>query len=289
MPAVPPPAKVLVTGASGFLAAHVVKALLARGYTVRGTVRSHAKGEYLAKLFEKDYPGAFEFVIVRDIAQPGAFDEAVIGVDAVAHTASPVEWASPEDPPEKLIKPAVEGTLFALRSAATRGTNVKRVVVTASYASILEPHDGPYEYSEEDWNDFSVKEAETRGKATTAVHKYRASKTLAERAVWNFLTTDKPAFDAVTINPPFIYGPIIHDIGSIEQLNLSTMQLWQQFVRTDLTPEVTSTYLGNHIDVRDVAEAHVDAIAREDLAGRRLVIGCGPIAPQDICEFSPSR
>jgi len=104
MPVVAPGSKVLVTGASGFIAAWVVKVLLERGFHVRGTVRSSPKGKYLAKLF-KDHGDRFEYVVVEDIAkasstsarylthhdpdQDGAFDEAVKGVDAVEHTASP--------------------------------------------------------------------------------------------------------------------------------------------------------------------------------------------------------
>lgn len=69
MPAVPAPAKVLVTGASGFLAAHVVKAFLSRGYTVLGTVRSPSKGDYLKRLYEPEFPGKFDYVVVKDIAE----------------------------------------------------------------------------------------------------------------------------------------------------------------------------------------------------------------------------
>lgn len=90
MPNVAPPAKVLVTGANGFVAAWVVRTLLERGYAVRGTVRSESKGTHLLSLFKDEVKsGRFELAVVPDITAPGAFDEAVKGIDAIEHTASP--------------------------------------------------------------------------------------------------------------------------------------------------------------------------------------------------------
>ncbi|KAG8762779.1 methylglyoxal reductase (NADPH-dependent) gre2 [Ceratobasidium sp. 428] len=106
MPAIKAPATVLVTGASGFIAIWVCKAFLEAGYTVRGTVRSASKGDYLVDLLKSD---KFSYVIVEDIAKDGAFDEAVKGVDAVAHTASPFHFEA--DDPQELIEPAVKGTV----------------------------------------------------------------------------------------------------------------------------------------------------------------------------------
>lgn len=98
MPAVLPPAKVLVSGANGFIAVWVVKQLLARGYSVRGTVRSESKTEHLRKVFKTEVDtGKFELTVVPDITVPGAFDEAVKGVDAIEHTASPFHFQA-DDP-----------------------------------------------------------------------------------------------------------------------------------------------------------------------------------------------
>ncbi|KZV97177.1 NAD(P)-binding protein [Exidia glandulosa HHB12029] len=279
MPAVPAPAKVLVTGASGFLAAHVVKAFLSRGYTVLGTVRSPSKGDYLKRLYEPEFPGKFDYVVVKDIAEPGAFDEAVKDVDAVAHTASPVTFSG-DTPAEEVIGPAVAGTVEILKSIRAHGPRVQRIVVTSSFAALLQPHDGPYEYSDKDWNDFSVNEARTNP-AASGVHKYRASKVLAERALWDYIANEKPPFDAITVNPPFIYGPLIHEINSLDQLNLSSQLIWDRFAK-ELPESELATYTGNAIDVRDVADVHVDAIQKPELAGRRLVIGVGAVANQDF-------
>ncbi|KIO32657.1 hypothetical protein M407DRAFT_212638 [Tulasnella calospora MUT 4182] len=163
MPAVLPPAKVLVTGASGFIGAWVAKALLERGFTVIGTVRSEPKGEYLKTLF-KQYENQFSYAIVPDVAEEGAFDKAVVGVDAVAHVASPVSYSA-EDP-QDLIRPALSGTLSILGSVKAYGTSVWRIVITSSRASIVndKPQAGWPTFDEADWNDVSPKEIELKGK-----------------------------------------------------------------------------------------------------------------------------
>ena len=93
MPAVAAPAKILVTGANGFIAVWLVQDLLENGYTVRGTVRSESKGQHLLQKFKSFVDaGKFELVIVPDITAPGAFNEVVKGVDAIEHTASPFHF-----------------------------------------------------------------------------------------------------------------------------------------------------------------------------------------------------
>jgi hypothetical protein len=91
MVAIPSPAKVLVTGANGYLATWVVKKYLEAGYSVRGTVRSLSKSAFLNDKFAR-YGDRFELAVVEDITKDGAFDEAVKGVDAIAHTASPFHY-----------------------------------------------------------------------------------------------------------------------------------------------------------------------------------------------------
>ena len=91
MVAVSSPAKVLITGANGYLAVWVVKKYLEAGYSVRGTVRSLSKSAFLTEKFS-NYGDRFELVVVEDITKDGAFDEAVKGVDVIAHTASPFHF-----------------------------------------------------------------------------------------------------------------------------------------------------------------------------------------------------
>ncbi|KAG8927530.1 methylglyoxal reductase (NADPH-dependent) gre2 [Tulasnella sp. 408] len=149
MPAVLPPAKVLVTGASGFIGAWVAKVLLERGFTVIGT---DPKGEYLKALFQQ-HENRFSYVIVPDVGKNGAFDEAVVGIDAVVHVASPVSlpagdpqgeakrlWSNSQSvtpTSSEIIEPAVNGTLSILDGVKTHGTSVRRIVITSSKASIM--------------------------------------------------------------------------------------------------------------------------------------------------------
>ncbi|KAG8959163.1 methylglyoxal reductase (NADPH-dependent) gre2 [Tulasnella sp. 419] len=205
MPAFTPPAKILVTGASGYVAVWVSKALLEKGFRVRGTVRSKGKGEYLRGIYS-EYDGKFEYVIVEDMAKSGAFDEAVKGIDGIAHTASPVSLTA--DEPNELIIPALHGTLSILESAKKYGSDVKRVVVTSSLAAALEPHPHPYVYTEVDWCDYALKEVEEKGREATPMMKYRASKVMAERAAWNFVKehVSEIGFDLVTVLPTFVFG-----------------------------------------------------------------------------------
>lgn len=287
MPAVTPPAKVLVTGASGFIAAWVVKTLLEKGYIVVGTVRSDSKGKYLQNLF-KEYGDRFSYVIVEDIAKEGAFDKAVVGVDAVQHTASPFHFKA--DDPQVLIEPALKGTVGILESIKKYAPGVKRVVITSSVAAIV--HNKGREgvtYDESDWNNDSPKEVEEKGRNATPIHKYRVSKVLAERAAWDFVEKNKEsvAFDLVTVNPPMVWGPIIHEVTSADQLNTSIANFHRYTSKkTDppLTDEQLKESYGNWCDVRDVAFVHVQALALPSAGGERFIVGSGGFTVQDILD-----
>ncbi|KAG8937757.1 methylglyoxal reductase (NADPH-dependent) gre2 [Tulasnella sp. 408] len=260
MPAVLPPAKVLVTGASGFIGAWVAKALLERGFTVIGTVRSDPKGEYLKTLF-KQYENRFSYVIVPDVGKKGAFDEAVVGVDAVAHVASPVSFSA-GDPQE---------------SVKAHGTSVRRVVITSSKASIVndKAQAGWPTFDEADWNDVSPREIELKGKDAEPIHKYRASKVLAERAAWDFVEKNKGNinFDLVTVLPSFVFGPTIHEVTSLASLNLSIQQFHDYTTHHELpTPaEKLTAPPMDMVDVRDTALIHVLALEKPEAGGERFI------------------
>lgn len=232
--------KILVTGGNGYIAVWVVDALLKQGYSVRITVRSAEKGTHLKKRYASDYADKLEIFVVEDITkvrtrrirkifglihttntQEGAFDEAVKGVDAIEHTASPFHLKA--DYPDEIIVPAVKGTVGILQSALTHGPTVKRIVVLASCASVLTALPEPRVFSEKDWNDASIEECAAKGRDALPVVKYRASKTLAEKAAWDFYEKNKTrvGWDLVGINPPFVYGPLIHDVTSPDTLGQS--------------------------------------------------------------------
>ncbi|GAA5914375.1 SDR family oxidoreductase [Sporobolomyces salmoneus] len=269
MPTVQKTSSVLLTGASGFLAAHILQQLIDRGFKVRGTVRSKEKGEYLTKEVVKGSKN-FEYVIVEDVETEGAFNEAVKGVDAVLHTASPFHF-NVQDPWKDLIDPAVKGTKNLLQAAATE-KGIKRVVITSSFAAIVNPYDPVYVFKEdEDWNEYSPKQVEEKGKDVDPAQAYRASKTLAERAAWDFIEKEKPGFDLATINPPLIFGPIIHDVPSPDKLNTSVNNFYQ-FLKGKKDADAATAGFGSLVDVRDVAQLHIDALVTEGASNQRFSV-----------------
>ncbi|EHK96765.1 putative uncharacterized oxidoreductase [Glarea lozoyensis 74030] len=144
---------VLVTGGSGYVAAEVLNSFLIRGYNVKTTVRNEASAEKIKKSHAK-YLDQLSFAIVKDLQLPGGHDEAVKGVDGVIHTASPFVLQV-EDNARDLLEPAVNGTLEVLKSVQKNNPAVKRVVITSSFAAIIDIFQGPrpgYTYTEKDWN-----------------------------------------------------------------------------------------------------------------------------------------
>src|SRR5687767_556970 len=144
---------ILVTGATGFIASHVVAQLLAKDHRVRATVRSKKKAKEMALL--EALPGARERleIVEADLVAEGSFDAACVGVHAVIHTASPYVLDA-EDPQRDLVDPAVKGTLNVLR-AAKKTASVKRVVVTSSMAAITDEPESDHVLTEADWNEKS--------------------------------------------------------------------------------------------------------------------------------------
>ncbi|KAG7439978.1 NAD(P)-binding protein [Guyanagaster necrorhizus] len=276
-------AKVLVSGANGYIAIWVVRTLLERGYSVRGTVRSAEKGRHLLDIF-KGYGDKIEVVVVEDITTEGAFDEAVKGVDAIAHTASPFHLKAVD--PQELIGPAVKGTVGMLASALKNGSSVQRIVVTSSCAAILHVSPEPKVFSEVDWNEQSIKEVGEQGKDASGIAKYRASKTLAERAAWDFYKKHKHEiqWDLAVINPPFVFGPFIHDSPSIDSLNESARVWYSTVAKADAggrSPEFLATQGSCWIDVRDLAEGHTRAMETPAAGDERIIISVGPFVWQD--------
>ncbi|KAK7002479.1 D-lactaldehyde dehydrogenase [Favolaschia claudopus] len=273
--------KVLVSGANGFIAVWVVRSLLEQGYSVRGTVRSADKGKHLKEVFAS-YGDKFEVVEVPDITVEGAFDDAVKGVDAIEHTASPFHFKA-EDPAE-LLEPAVKGTVGILESARKHGTSVKRVIITSSVAAVLSVPSSPQVFTEADWNDQAVKEVEEKGREASNAAKYRASKTLAERAAWDFHSKHKAevAWDVVALNPPMVFGPIIHEVSSPHAQNTSSQTMYDVF-----TKEGSAVGSGSWVDVRDIALAHVLGLQKEEAGGERIIISAGAFSFQDLLDAAP--
>ncbi|KAF2135281.1 uncharacterized protein K452DRAFT_214353, partial [Aplosporella prunicola CBS 121167] len=270
---------VLVTGGSGFLAAHVLNSFLERGYNVRTTVRSEATAEKVKKTHAK-YLSQLSFAIVADVSAPGALDEAVKDVDGVIHTASPFVLEV-KDNVKDLLDPAVKGTTEVLEATYKFNPKVKRVVITSSFAALIDLSKGTWPghvYNEADWNPVTWDEA-VAGNGAVA---YLASKAFAEKAAWKFVEEKKPNFTVSTICPPMIYGPNAHYVDDLSKLNTSSAEIYG-FIKGDKT-EPGEAMFPAFVDVRDVAEAHALAYEKEEAAGQRYFVSSDVYNNQAVCD-----
>ena len=127
----------------------------------------------------------------------------------------------------------MQGTTGILASALKHAPQaVQRIAITSSCAAVLTPSPQPGLFSEDDWNEASIKNTEAQGRDATPIEKYRASKTLAERAAWKFWEEHKGevAWNLVVLNPPFVFGPVIHEVGSAAALNESARDWYNTVV-----------------------------------------------------------
>ncbi|KAK4493757.1 hypothetical protein PRZ48_014942 [Zasmidium cellare] len=275
--------RVLLTGGSGFIAAHVLDYLLEHGHSVVTTVRSQEKADKIKEAHPKYGKDKLDFALVEDIAQEGAFDKAVISdppFEAVIHTASPFHF-NVTDVKKQLLDPAVIGTTGVLKSIKKSAPTVKRVVVTSSFASIVNPKKASWPehtYSEADWNPVTADEAES-DPATG----YRASKTFAEKAAWDFVKNEKPNFTVSTMCPPLVLGPIVHYLNSLDALNTSNQRI-RDCMLGKWKDEIPATGTFIWVDVRNLALCHVLAIEREDAANKRFFITEGHFSNRRIAD-----
>lgn len=240
---------VLVSGATGFIASHAIERLLAQGHRVKGTVRdpqATAKNAHLLAM-----AGATErlTLIAADLNDADPFSAHVMDVDTVMHMASPY-IINVADAQKDLVDPAVNGTLSMLKAAAKSKT-VKRVVLTSSVAAITDEPDGKV-LTEADWN---------TGSSLTR-NPYYYSKTLAEKAAWDFMAKEKPGFDLVVINPFLVVGP-----SHTNAIN-SSNQILVDIIKGQY-PAILALDWG-FVDVRDVADAHIAAMENPKAEGRYI-------------------
>jgi nucleoside-diphosphate-sugar epimerase len=248
---------VLVTGGSGFVGAHCILQLLDGGYRVRTTVRSLSREpDVLAMLrIGGAEPGEKLEFVVADLLSDDGWAAAVSGVDYVLHVASPFPPSQPKNPDE-LIIPAREGALRVLRAA--RDAKVKRVVLTSSFAAIgysTPPVGRPFD--ETDWTN-----------PNDNVTPYVKSKTLAERAAWDFIQTEGGGLELAVINPVGILGPALSKDVS------TSIQLASRLLDGGM-PGIPQIAFGI-VDVRDVAGIHLLAMTNSKAAGERFLAIAGP-------------
>ncbi|HEU4905708.1 MAG TPA: aldehyde reductase [Solirubrobacterales bacterium] len=243
---------VLVSGGSGFLGGWCVVELLQRGYGVRTTVRDLAReAEVRAAVATQVDAGERLTVLAADLQGDAGWAEAAAGCDYVLHVASPFPPVQPEDPDE-LIVPAREGTLRVLRAALDAGA--ERIVVTSSVAAVTgsgkavsgRPLD------ERDWSD----------PENMKMTPYARSKTIAERAAWDFMAERGATAKLATVNPGAIIGPTLHDDHSY------SLQAIERLIKgIPGTPKIGFSF----VDVRDVADLHIRAMTDPAAGGERFI------------------
>ncbi|CAK7900707.1 putative NADPH-dependent methylglyoxal reductase Grp2p [[Candida] anglica] len=256
---------IFVSGATGFIAQHLILQLLAKGYKVVGSVRSIAKGENLQQNMNSKN---FNYEIVEDLQKEGAFETALLkhpDVTVFIHTASPVTFDS-DDVEKDLLFPAINGTKNVLAAIKNVSPQITRVVITSSIAAIMNPdHDPTIMVDESTWNPTTWELAKING-----CFGYFASKKFAERAAWEFLESERPNFTLTTINPAFVFGPQAFDSEVTSKLNLSNA------IISDLLKikpgEPVPDKSDPSIDVRDVATAHIIAIEKIEAIGKRIIL-----------------
>jgi len=248
---------VLVTGGSGFIGSHSILQLLAAGHQVRTTVRNLAReGDVRAQLKAGGGdPGDRLRFFAADLEKDTGWAEAVAGCEYVLHVASPFPATIPKDENE-LIVPAREGALRVLR--ASRNAGVKRVVMTSSFAAIgygRKPQAAPF--NETNWTD-------PNGEGVTP---YVKSKTLAERAAWDFIEKEGNGLELAVVNPVGVFGPVL---GA----DYATSILIVQKMMDGAVPGCPRVYFGA-VDVRDLVDLHLRAMTNPAARGERFLAVAG--------------
>ena len=239
--------KVMVTGITGYVGQHCGAELLRQGYEVLGTVRSMEKADMVREGIARVAPIENLTFVEADLLSDKGWKDAMDGCTYVLHVASPFIIAAPKDENE-IISPAVDGTLRVLSAAKAAG--IKRVVLTSSTAAIISGKLSGH-YGTDSWSDPDAN-----------IGTYAKSKTLAERAAWEFADTNR--IDLVVINPGGVLGPTLTGRVEGESLTFISDIINGKY---PLVPDISVLL----IDVRDVAKLHVAAITAEGAVGKRFI------------------
>jgi dihydroflavonol-4-reductase len=248
---------VLVTGGSGFIGAHCILQLLNAGYRVRTTVRSLDRETSVRAMLEVGGVSAGDSLsfTAADLMSDAGWAPAAAGCDFVLHVASPLPFGVPKHEDE-LVIPARDGALRLLRAA--RDAGVRRVVLTSSFAAIgygQGPSAQPY--TEENWTDPN----------SAGITAYAKSKTLAERAAWDFVAREGGALELSVVNPVGVFGPALGPDYS------ASIQFVQRLMDGAM-PGLPRLSFGI-VDVRDVAELHLRAMTSSAAKGERFLATAG--------------
>jgi len=254
--------RVLVTGATGYIASHIIYALLANDYLVRGTVRSlkNPKNDHIYTILPEKKQNIE--LVEAEILKTENWDAIVAGCQYVMHVASPFPPKPPKNEDE-LIKPAVKGTRDVLMAAIRN--NVKKVVVTSSVAAVLGGHMVKNSFNEDDW---AIPET---------CPPYEKSKYYAEKEVWKIFEENKDKIQITCINPGIVLGPTFSKYIS------TSGDVVSRALKDDI-PGIARLEF-SYVDVRDVALAHLNALKREETNGKRYILSAECVWFEEIMEI----
>lgn len=265
------PKTVLLTGITGYIAKHIALLLLNNGYFVVGSVRNLSRGDEVRHAVtphlkdQTDLDQRLRFVTL-DLNHDDGWTDAMEGVDILMHTASPFPMELPRDEND-LIRPAVVGVLRALRAASSAG--VSRVVLTSSAVAIMEAKlpAGRTTYDERDWSDVTRIDSSA----------YTKSKTLAERAAWDFANDKTNQIQLTTVNPVVVIGrPLDAHFGT-------SVAIIQRLLRA--RDPMLPRFGFPMVDVRDVAEAHLRVLSCPASIANRVIATSGFIWFSEAAEY----
>ena len=255
--------KVLVTGATGYIGLHCIHQLLNQGYAVNGSVRSPERKEEIFEALQKhNTPTENLNLYTFNLTEDDGWDEGMEGCDYLLHVASPIALENHDE--DFFVKPAVAGVKRAFKFAKKH--NVKKVVLTSSVAAIFDTLEEKTYYDETDWSDPD----------NPSISHYAKSKTLAERAAWDFVKNEDNPFELAVINPALVIGPSLS--GDLGESNKAIAM-----VATGKMPVAVPLQFG-YVDVRDVATAHVLAMQNSNSNGERFALAEKDLWYKDVAK-----
>ena len=255
--------KALVTGATGYIGLHCIHQLLNQGYAVNGSVRSPERKEEIFEALQKhNTPTENLNLYTFNLTEDDGWDEGMEGCDYLLHVASPIALENHDE--DFFVKPAVAGVKRAFKFAKKH--NVKKVVLTSSVAAIFDTLEEKTYYDETDWSD----------PENPSISHYAKSKTLAEKAAWDFVKNEDNPFELAVINPALVIGPSLS--GDLGESNKAIAM-----VATGKMPVAVPLQFG-YVDVRDVATAHVLAMQNSNSNGERFALAEKDLWYKDVAK-----
>ncbi|WP_068943638.1 SDR family oxidoreductase [Chryseobacterium timonianum] len=246
---------VLVTGGSGFIACYCMIVLLNKGYKVKATLRSLKKAELVKEMLKEGGVTSFEDLSFAeaDLQNEASWEKAAEGCQYVIHTASPTPNTDAKTE-EDFVIPARNGVLFVMRAAKKAG--VKRVVLTSAFGAVSYGTLKDTPYTEDDWTVLN-----------DTVFPYQRSKTISEKAAWEFIQNEGAGMELSVVNPTTVMGPVLSNDYA------HSIQIIKQMLNGEMRgcPKLITGY----VDVRDVADLHFRALTMPEASGQRFIAVAG--------------